>query len=510
MNRICFPSLVLKHTVVTVDEQLLQFINSTNHHTMIRNILLSVLLLMSLSASSQNQSWVANGIDGHTYNIDSIVNSGKTVLVDISANWCQPCWDWHLTGIMEKIYREFGPDGTNDLEIIFVDGDQGSSMACLQGACLGSVGNWLTGTPYPIIGPYQQGHYVQLQYNMPAYPALFMHCPGSASGVTINREETFDEFLQSWQNACPAPFNNGSIDAMLMHNDDVESCAGTHPYTTLFNQGTDTLFAATLTLKQNGNLLDTKNWTGALPPFHHAKIYFDNYIYSAAGSFEKEAIVAGDAYTAGNIETDSFAPAPIAPNTLMTLDLQCDADASDTKWQLFDENDSVIASSPTANYIYNHFYTYNWVLNPNSCYTFALYDSIWGDGICCNTGQGYYRIRNTIDTLDNFIYGGQFKAFQEKRKFFTPSTTVLIPENADNGNLLIYPNPTSGMVNIQMKKETDAVVSVTDMLGEIVLNASVSRSSKLAVDLRALKDGLYWVRISTGSETVVRRITLSR
>ena len=99
---------------------------------MIKKLSFFILVLTSLNAGAQNQNWIATGIDGNTYNIDSIVNTGKTVLVDISANWCAPCWDFHITGIMEKLYHEFGPEGTDDLFIIFVDGDPTSSMVCKQ------------------------------------------------------------------------------------------------------------------------------------------------------------------------------------------------------------------------------------------------------------------------------------------------------------------------------------------------------------------------------------------
>ena len=57
---------------------------------MIKKLSFFILVLTSLNAGAQNQNWIATGIDGNTYNIDSIVNTGKTVLVDISANWCAP------------------------------------------------------------------------------------------------------------------------------------------------------------------------------------------------------------------------------------------------------------------------------------------------------------------------------------------------------------------------------------------------------------------------------------
>lgn len=123
----------------------------------LRTLLVTPALVTGLLAGAQNQNWTATDIAGNTISIQDYLNDGKTVLVDISAHWCGPCWAWHNGGIMEKLYHEFGPEGTNDLVIIWVDGDAASSMTLLNGGS-GSQGNWVTGTPYPIIGPNGEGN----------------------------------------------------------------------------------------------------------------------------------------------------------------------------------------------------------------------------------------------------------------------------------------------------------------------------------------------------------------
>ena len=84
---------------------------------------------VGMLASAQNQSWTATDINGNDISIQALLDEGKTVLVDISAYWCGPCWAWHKGGIMEKLYHEFGPGGTDDLAIIWVDGDAATSLA---------------------------------------------------------------------------------------------------------------------------------------------------------------------------------------------------------------------------------------------------------------------------------------------------------------------------------------------------------------------------------------------
>ena len=79
---------------------------------------------------------------------DITAHSNKAVVVDISAHWCGPCWSWHTSGIMEELYHDFGPDGTDEFMVFFIDGDAGSSVSLLNGGS-GSVGRLGYGNTLP-------------------------------------------------------------------------------------------------------------------------------------------------------------------------------------------------------------------------------------------------------------------------------------------------------------------------------------------------------------------------
>ena len=476
-----------------------------------KSLLFGAALSVSVIASAQNSSWIATDMNGVERNIGNNLASGKTVLVDISAHWCGPCWAWHNSGIMEKLYHEFGPEGTDDIRIYFVDGDPASSVALLEGAS-GSQGDWTAGTPYPIIGPNGEGNTLATLYGISAYPTLFMHCPGSNTGVEIQRTATWEQFLNSWRTGCPAAFANGAIDAHLLEVENSELCPGEHPVADVFNQGTSALTSATLTLRENGNTVETKNWTGNIGTFTHSVVSFDNTNVTGTADYEVEISNPNggtDANPLGNIQAESFSQVPTAPATLVTLELKTDNYCEETSWELRNSANTVVASfGPyTAGSQDNTVFTYNWSLNPNDCYTFTINDA-YGDGICCSYGNGYYKLKNTWGTAVVFQEGGQFGG-EESKGFGTPAT-VGVQENGLNNGLSIYPNPTSGIVNLEFNENTTATVDVFNVLGERVMTSTFNTNGVRTIDLGALNNGVYYMNVTAGSLTATRKITLSK
>ena len=471
-----------------------------------KTLLIGSALAVALTTSAQNQSWTATDIEGNQVDIAAMLNSGKTVLVDISAYWCGPCWAWHSSGIMEKVYHEFGPEGTGDLEIIWVDGDPNTSMALLEGAS-GSQGDWVTGTPYPIIGPNGEGNALADIYGIDAYPTLFMHCPGSNAGVEIAREATWESFLASWKSECPAAFDNGAIDAHLLEIENGELCPGDHPFAEVFNQGDAPLTSATVELKQNGSVIETKNWTGSIAPFSHAKVSFDNTTVSGPVNYEVDLSVTGDANPNGDIEEAAFGPVPDAPNTLISLELKTDNYGEETTWQLVDQNNNLIAQDPAGDYADNTVFNYAWSLNPSNCYTFKIQDA-YGDGICCSYGNGYYKLKNTWGTANVFIQGGQYGG-GENKGFGTPAT-VGINDNELADGFKLFPNPTSGLLNIEFNGHTSATIDLFNVLGERVLTNTFNAAGLRTVDLSAFSNGVYYLNVTANGETVTKKVTLSK
>lgn len=90
-------------------------------------------------------------IDGVEHNLYEILDEGKVVVVDVSATWCPPCWSMHQEHYLKDIYDQFGPNGTDQVHVIFYEGDAATGMEDLLGNTSGTMGNWLEGTEYPVV-----------------------------------------------------------------------------------------------------------------------------------------------------------------------------------------------------------------------------------------------------------------------------------------------------------------------------------------------------------------------
>lgn len=125
--------------------------------------------------------WTFNDLDGNEHNLYSILDQGKAVIIDASATWCWPCWEYHTSGELEVIHEEFGPEGTDQVRVFMIEADDQTNLACLMdepGCNSTTQGDWVTGTPYPIINPGSAAtnNFIS-EYSIDFYPILYVICP---------------------------------------------------------------------------------------------------------------------------------------------------------------------------------------------------------------------------------------------------------------------------------------------------------------------------------------------
>lgn len=89
-------------------------------------------------------------------------------------------------------------------------------------------------------------------------------------------------------------------------------------------------------------------------------------------------------------------------------------------------------------------------------------------------------------------------------------TTVLETELDNIAYLAIYPNPSQSIVNIDMNlvKNMDTKISITNQLGQIVfseIKSSESQQLKMPINCENWNSGIYFITINAGEKSVIQK-----
>ena len=97
--------------------------------------------------------------------------------------------------------------------------------------------------------------------------------------------------------------------------------------------------------------------------------------------------------------------------------------------------------------------------------------------------------------------------FDEETIYVDPCTGV---EELAQGQMRIYPNPTTGDFELKLNHNGDVNVKVINMLGVTVYEDIVSASGKFTqtISLNGFENGIYFIAIQTGDKTSVKKLRL--
>jgi thiol-disulfide isomerase/thioredoxin len=118
-------------------------------------------------------------IKGKSHHLYEYLNEGKSVVLDVSATWCHPCWEYHKSGILDSLYNLMDSPGSNKWKVLFIEADKTTTIADVEGFGFNTVGDWTDGTVFPIMNPDASPELsaFMMGFNINYYPTLIFIYP---------------------------------------------------------------------------------------------------------------------------------------------------------------------------------------------------------------------------------------------------------------------------------------------------------------------------------------------
>ncbi len=266
------------------------------------------------------------------------------------------------------------------------------------------------------------------------------------------------------------------------------------PTITVRNAGETTLTSATVTWNFNMGSDTVINWTGSLEQNESEEILLDDQVLISGDNTIEVTISSPNGGTDENT-TNDVSMALYVNNSFNTiqvhLHLLTDQYCEETSWEFRDASGAVLYSAGpyTQDTEDEMDFYYDFDVVNNNCYTFEIFD-VYSDGICCAYGEGVYEL--TTDTDVMIATNGNFGASEATE--FAVSNNIGQESNTLE-NVSIYPNPTEGLLNIQLPVSAHAYAySMTNAIGQVVTGGTLN-DNKSVIDLSDLNEGIYFIRI---------------
>ena len=490
-----------------------------------KSLLVGLLAFAGLSANAQ-QFPAFSGNDVTTqveHNVQTYLAQGKTVVLDISATWCAPCWSFHNSHALEKLYYAYGPEGSDELVVIFVEGDFRTPLENLYGTGTSTgynpprppQGNWVEGVPYPIINDDNLG----ADLNLTAFPSLYRVCSDGTYAQIPNNQMGSMTSIINRINQCGTLV--GVTNHALVHDKSFRLCddTGTAAASVSFtNYGTNAITAATLTIKDSeGTVVATTTYAGNLAMFGSATVAFDDANY-----------VMGEDYTVEIADINSTTPfsqsigditiSAIAGESYNNIEVRAYTDnyPGEISWKIRNSEGTVVAQAgpyqagpgaagaggPDANTTKTHLFT---IPGGIDCLSVELIDE-YGDGWSLGNTPHGIEVFNQIE--GSSVYKqlvGNFGESIVTESAFRTNGTLGNEAFTANSAFAMYPNPTNGILNFTTEETVN--VTIVDIQGKTVFTASNINNGD-TINLSTLQTGMYIAKINGETTKRVEKIMI--
>jgi hypothetical protein len=285
------------------------------------------------------------------------------------------------------------------------------------------------------------------------------------------------------------------------------------PTITVRNAGSTTLTSLTINWDIDNGSSTTINWTGSLAQNATENIVLSpitvttgSHVFNVSSSNPNGGT---DENTTNDSSANNFSLTDEFNTTQVHLELLTDDFSNETTWEFRDSNGTVLNSGGPYDGTTQDNTTFQESFNVSlgECYTFEIFDSE-GDGICCGFGNGSYSLKADGDVVI-LNSTGQFGA-SEVTELRVDSALGINDESLER-NITIFPNPTSGAIQIKIKEWiSDFKYEIYNTLGQVVRLNKLQNNE--IIDLGNLSNDIYFIKITEidTNRSIVKKIVLNK
>jgi hypothetical protein len=473
---------------------------------------LAISAFAQLPDGSVAPNFTTTDINGNTHTLYDYLDQGYTVILDISATWCGPCWGYHTGGTFEDVWEDHGPAGmpgvsantTDDVMILWFEGDASTTSADLNGTGDNTYGDW-TFPDFPIC----DDNNIASLYNLPYWPIIYTICPNRL--LTESGQATAAGHYANL-NDCATAVEGLNAGIASYSGDLAASCDGeVNISVDVQNLGTENLTSFDIEIYDAGVSIGSESFSGNLSTYQITTIDFG--MLTVTGTAFEIGITTSDVDISDNVLTQNISLAATNANPEVTVAISTDAYGSETTWEITNNWGTMVASGGPYPDLQAAGTTDNTPVTHtlgDGCYTFTIYDD-YGDGINSGYGEGSYTVTDANGTT--LASGGEF-ADSDVTMFGVGSGINSVSEEVTLG-LNIYPNPTSTTANVVFTLGESALVtaSLVNVLGKTVkanaykLNAG---NQKISFDVADVTAGVYFLQLDVNGQTTTQKITVAK
>lgn len=297
-----------------------------------------------------------------------------------------------------------------------------------------------------------------------------------------------------------------------MNQSDKISCTNERNFSAnIINVGSQNLESLKMNILLNGEVVDEYTWEGSVAQFETIPVDFELEVPLGNNELTLQIVEANSQSLNVSKSIDAVVDESIRVETnndmmTLTIDVIQDKYGDHITWEILKSDMTVIASGGPYDRLTGSaaekMHRVNVDVPSNECIRFVIRDS-QGNGICCNYGEGLYKIKGNNTVL---VEGdGSFGA--EAYHNLNIVKTVGVDENVKQ-SYSIYPNPVKNTLNI--KGEGMCQIMIYNSLGQIVKSVSCD-TDNMTIDVNTLNDGVYFINIiNVNGEVSTNKVSVIR